>query len=194
VRRGVRSQYLPQRKAAAQFWVELSRLEGPLDFDQGAAYHATHPDSVASRCWLAPSANFPLPRSGGLLDGFFLVSNSRVGECGCRDCCSARTRTAIATPCKIGVLALPECCGSFVIIKAAPCLWRLASRSASSRFRSLDISEFLAGCWPGLRYSRRSRSLLLRELLALASSDADSPRLSRGRSSDAPAGSRKCVW
>ena len=45
-------------------------LAGPLDFYQGNAYSETRPDSVALRCMVAPSTNFPLPASGGILDGF----------------------------------------------------------------------------------------------------------------------------
>src|SRR6267142_5962468 len=83
--------------------------------------------------------------------------------------------TSNSTPCQIGVLMLLSFVeDSRVIIKVAPDLSRSVTRSASSRFRSLGIAEFPAGCWPRLRFSRRFRSFLLQELLALASADADS--------------------
>ena|SRR5712692_7871295 len=87
----------------------------------------------------------------------------------------AEAHTFISTPCEIGVVMLLSFVeDSQVIIKAAPALWRSVSRSASSRFRSLDIEDFLGDCWSRLHFWRRSRLLLLQEPLALASTDADS--------------------
>jgi len=83
--------------------------------------------------------------------------------------------TSNSTPCEIGVLMLLSFVeDSRVIIKVAPGLSRSDTRSASSRFRSLGIAEFPAGCWPPLRFWRLCRLLLLQEPLGLASTDADS--------------------
>ena len=53
--------------------------------------------------------------------------------------------TSISTPSEIGVLLfLSFVEDSQVILKVAPDLSRSVSRSASSRFRSLDIAQVLA--------------------------------------------------
>ena len=87
----------------------------------------------------------------------------------------SEAHSSICAPCEIGVVMLLSFVeDSQVVIKAAPGLSHSVSRSASSDFHRLDIAEVLAGWWSGLRYSRRSRSLFLQQLLAHASTDVGS--------------------